>query len=63
MSDEAGEQAHDGQRGHALAGAGLTHEAKCASLLERQVDVVDGAHRPLVGAEGGLQTFDPKKGC
>ena len=38
-----GDQAHDGQRGHALAGAGLADDAEDFALVHRQVDPIDRA--------------------
>src|SRR5262249_44658204 len=53
------QQAHDGERRHALAAARLAYQSQGAAALEREVDAVDGANRAVVGgkADGELPQF------
>jgi len=49
-------QAHDRERGHALAAAGLADQADGAAATDREVDAVDRAEQAAVGVEVGAET-------
>src|SRR6185436_18459074 len=45
------DQPHDRERGHALAAAGFADDPEGAAPRDLERDAVDGADRPLIGAE------------
>ena len=53
----ADDQPHDGQAGHALAGAGLAHDAEHLAGLERERDAVDGLDEAVLGREVDLEVL------
>src|SRR5207247_6452162 len=54
-------QAHDRERGDALAAARLADEAERAPALEAKVDAVDCAHLTLLAMERGAQPASVKQ--
>ena len=50
-----GHEAHDRERGHALAAAGLADDAEGAPGPDLEADPVDGPVQPALGAEEGLE--------
>ena len=56
-----GDQAHDGQRGHALPGAGLADDAEDFALVHRQVDPIDRAELAGAGRELDGKVADIKQ--
>ena len=50
-----GHQAHDRERGHALAAARLADDGERLARLDREADAVDGREFAVVGAEMGAQ--------
>ncbi len=59
------QQVHNGLGGHALAGAGLTDNAKRLATVQREADAVHRAHHTGIGEEPGPQVADPQQrlGC
>ena len=51
-------QAHHGERGHALAAAGLADQSDGAAAPDGEVDAVDRAEEAAVGMEVGAETAD-----
>ncbi len=58
LSGWVGDQAHDRQRGHGLAAAGLANHRQRLAPPQREGDVVDRFHDPRTSEEVGAQTFD-----
>ena len=56
------DQAHDRERGHRLAAAGLADDPERLALLDREADAVDGAHDALAGEEVGAEVVDFEQG-
>src|SRR5579883_3014967 len=52
------DQAHDGERGHALAAAGLADNAERLPRLEREIHAVDGLNHAVHGAKACLEIDD-----
>src|SRR3954454_14733073 len=53
-----GDQPHDGQERHALAGARLSHHAERLSAGDGERDAVDGLHQTVLGREAHVQVVD-----
>ena len=53
-----GQQAHQRQRRHALAAAGLADQREGLAALDRQAQAVDGAHDAGIGVELDLEMID-----
>src|SRR5262249_843165 len=53
-----GDQAHDAERRHTFAAAGLAHHAERLALVDVEVHAVDGAHDAFVGEEVCLESSD-----
>ena len=51
-------QAHDRAAGHALAGAGLTHDRQGLALVDRERHVVDGREEAVLGGERDAEVAD-----
>ena len=49
------DEPHDGERGHALARAGLADDREAAAALDGEVDAVDGLDDPVEDLEVGLE--------
>ena len=58
LAGRARHQAHDGERGHALAAAGFADQADGAAATDGEVDAVDRAEQAAVGVEVGAETAD-----
>ena len=56
-----GEQAHEGQGRHGLAGAGLAHDAQGLARVHVQVDTREGANNAVADLNIGVQIFDLKE--
>jgi hypothetical protein len=52
------DQAHNRQRGDALAAAGLAHQAQHLTPPHRKVDAVHGAHHTVFSVEVSLELLD-----
>src|SRR5262249_34095688 len=57
------QEAHDRERGDALAATGLANEPQGATGLEREADAVDNRHLALVGEEACPQSGDVEECC
>jgi hypothetical protein len=53
-----GDQPHDRQRGHALAGPGFAHDADAGTGWDLEADAVDGPDQSGTGLEMRLQILD-----
>ena len=58
-----GKQAHDGQRGHAFAAAGLANNAQRAPSLHGKADVINGCKFPAFNLEACRQTPHLEQGA
>jgi alkylation response protein AidB-like acyl-CoA dehydrogenase len=58
LAGRACHQAHDGERGDALAAAGFADQADGAAAADGEVDAVDRAEQAAVGVEVGAETAD-----
>jgi hypothetical protein len=58
LAGRARHQAHDGERGDALAAAGFADQADGAATPDGEVDAVDRAEEAAVGVEVGAETAD-----
>ena len=61
LAGRAGDQAHDRERGHALAAAQFADQADGPAAADGKVDAVDGAEEAAVGVEVGPETADLEK--
>ena len=58
LAGRARDQAHDRERGHALAAARFAHQPDGLAATDGKIDAVDGAEQPAVGVEVGFETAD-----
>ncbi len=61
LAGRARHQAHDRERGHALAAAGFAHQPDGAAAADGEVDAVDRAEQAAIGVEVGPETADLEK--